>query len=496
MSTTTIQTQADTTWNKDVWQRKFYSGGWTSLSETTLQVQEPATGELLIEVAAGDATHIRQAAAAARAAQRDWARTPGKERAAVLERAAEFFEQHRDACLTWLIRESGSVRPKAEQELHLAINTLRTAAELADAAHEIVLPATGESQNTARRIPRGVVGLITPFNFPLSLAVRTVAPALALGNAVILKPDPRTPCSGGFILASALEAAGLSADLLHVIPGTHEAGAALCSDPDVAMISFTGSTEAGRKVGALAAQHLKKVSLELGGKNAFVVLDDADLNLAVSHASFGSFFHQGQICLATGRILVHRNIAKEFVEQLAKRAGRLSVGDPMAPRTALGPLIDAGQCVRVHSIVQDSVAAGAELRAGGSCEGLMYQATVLDGVKPGMRAFDEEIFGPVAAVTTFESEAQAVDLVHAGGYGLVASVFAASTERALEFGRNLNVAMLHVNQHTIQEEAHAPFGGLGASGNGSSQGGPANLDEFTTWHWITVEAAPRRMTPF
>src|SRR3989344_1594197 len=261
---------------------------------------------------------------------------------------------------------------------------------LAVQAQGQVLPSTPGRLSIARRVPHGVVGVISPFNFPLILGLRSVAPALALGNAVELKPYTRTPVSGGFFMARVFEEAGLPKGLLQVVPGDAEAGEALVVDERVPMIAFTGSPTVGRRIGALAGQHLKKVSLELGGANNLIILEDADLDAAASAAAFGAWFHQGQICMASNRILVHESIAEGILQRMVGKATHLPVGDGASGQVALGPMIDAKQLQRFDKLIKDSVAQGAKLEAGGTYEGLGYKPTVLSGVKPGVRSFDEE----------------------------------------------------------------------------------------------------------
>jgi benzaldehyde dehydrogenase (NAD) len=272
-----------------------------------------------------------------------------------------------------------------------------------------------------------------------------------------------------------------------VLPGGAEAGEALCRDPRIQMIAFTGSTANGRRVGALAGEHLKRVSLELGGKNSIIVLDDADIDAAASNCRWGAWLHQGQICMTAGRLLVQDNIAKALVERLVAVANALPVGDPASGKVALGPIINDAQLQRVHAIVQDSIAAGAQLKAGGTFEGLFYKPTVLDAVRPGMRVFDEEIFGPVASVTTFATDDEAVELANSSEYGLSAGVLSGSVTRALALGNRLKTGLLHINDQTVADEPHVPFGGRGASGNGTRIGGPANWEEFTQWQWLTIK---------
>ena len=415
---------------------------------------------------------------------------PYEDRAAIFRRAARFVEEHADELATWIMRETGGIRPKADVELHMASGILHASASMLTEPQGLVLPSNPGRTSFGRRVPHGVVGVIAPFNFPLILAIRAVSPALATGNAVVLKPDPQTAVAGGVLIARVFEEAGLPSKLLHVLPGDADVGEALCTNPNIAMVAFTGATATGRRVGELCGRYLKKVLLELGGKNSLVVLEDADLDLAASATAFGAWLHQGQICMATGRILAHESIADPLVEQLVGKATHLPVGDPMTGTVALGPLISTRQVERVDAIVKDSVVAGAVLGAGGTSDGLFYKPTVLTGVKPGMRAFDEEIFGPVAVVTTFVTDDEAVALANETEYGLSAAVISKSVSRALAVGNRLHTGILHINDHTVADEPHIPFGGRGASGNGGRIGGPANWEEFTQWQWVTIKDQP------
>jgi benzaldehyde dehydrogenase (NAD) len=353
-----------------------------------------------------------------------------------------------------------------------------------------LLPSVPGRTSIARRVPHGVVGVISPFNFPLILTLRVVAPALAAGNAVLIKPDARTPVSGGFLIAQLFQEAGLPTGALHVLPGGADVGEALVTEPAVNMISFTGSAAVGRRVGELAARQLKKVSLELGGTNSLVILEDADLDLAASNAAWGAWLHQGQICMATNRVIVHESIAAALTERLVAKATHLPVGDGATGQVALGPLIDARQCARVHAVVQDSVKAGARLLAGGTHEGLFYMPTVLAGVQPGMRCHDEEVFGPVLNLITFKTDDEAVALANHHHGGLAAAVISRSVGRAMALAQRLRAGMVHVNDQTVNDDATNPFGGPGSAGNGNVHGGPADWEAFTTWQWLTVKDAP------
>ncbi len=278
------------------------------------------------------------------------------------------------------MREVGAIPPMAGFALHVAAQECYEAAALPSRAYGELIPSEEPRLSLARRRPAGVVGVISPFNVPIILGIRSVAPALALGNAVILKPDPRTAVTGGVTIARIFEEAGLPPGVLQMLPGGASVGEAIIADPRVHVVSFTGSTAAGRRVGELAGQHLKRAHLELGGNSALIVLDDADVDQAVTLAAFGSFFHQGQICMTTGRHIVHERLYDDYVERLAAKAAHLPVGNPATEQVALGPVIDEGQRDKIHGMVTAARDGGAKVAAGGEYDRLFYQATVLADV--------------------------------------------------------------------------------------------------------------------
>src|SRR3984885_10918823 len=402
---------------ESLWCGRVFGADWRNAAGGSLDVLEPATGGTLPRVGNAVAEDVRRAAAEARAAQPAWAATPYEKRAAVLRKAARHLEENQEELIPWIARETGGIPAKAGFEIHMVTEILYRSAAMCTEPQGLVLPSDPGRISLARRLPRGVVGIISPFNFPLILSCRAVAPALATGNAVVLKPDPRTPLTGGFAIARIFEEAGLPKGVLQVLPGGAEAGEALCSDPDIAMIAFTGSSKVGRRIGELAGKHLKKVQLELGGKNAVIVFEDADLDAAASAIAFGAWFHQGQICMTTGLVLAQDKIAPSLTEKLVAKAKHLPVGDPLG-QVALGPVISRQQAERIDGIVKDTVAAGATLAAGGTFDGPFYRPTVLTGVKPGMRAFDEEVFGPVASITSFSTEDEGGSLASRSGDGV------------------------------------------------------------------------------
>jgi benzaldehyde dehydrogenase (NAD) len=474
------------------WTGKIFSGGWIASHDGTCQVVDAASGEVLGEVGHANAADIEVAAQQAAVAQKSWAMVSERERAAILRGAAALLERDAPALAMLVARESGGILPKGQHELREAAAILHQAAGLAMQPRGEVLSNRPGRLSYARRVPRGVVGIISPFNFPLILAMRAVAPALATGNTVVLKPDPQTSLGGGIAIARALEEAGLPPGVLHLVPGGPDAGEALCLSKHVNMIQFTGSTAVGRRVAELAGRTLKKVSLELGGNNALLVLDDADLDLAVNNAAWGAFLHQGQICMAASRIFVQESVVAAFTEKLAEKARALPVGNPAKEPAALGPLINARQVQRVRSILEDSVKAGARIVAGGECNGLFHQATVLAGVRPGMRSFDAETFGPVASIIGFSTDEEAIELANRHEGALAAAVISRDVGRAMRIADRLNAGMVHVNDQTVNDDANNPFGGPGVAGAGAAVGGPADIEEYTSWQWVTIKDTPPR----
>ncbi len=469
------------------WEGRLHSSGWRTAHGGTVDVHEKATDDVLATVGLADARDVAEAAERAALAQPGWAATSFEERAAILRRAADLLEERGPSVIDWLVRETGEIRARATHETRISVGEIREAAALCGQPFGELLPTTERGRMSfAQRVPIGVVGAITPWNAPVILGIRVIAPALALGNAVVIKPDVQTPVTGGLLLASIFAEAGLPDGVLHALPGAAEAGEALVTDPNVGLISFTGSTAVGRRVGELAGRHLKKVSLELGGNNALIVLDDADIERASSSGAWGSFLHQGQLCFSTGRHLVAEAVAGDYLDAIEARADALKVGDPFREDVALGPIINQRQLDRFDAIVRDTVDAGARLRTGGTHEQRFYRPTVLEGVTPAMPAFADEIFGPVAAVTTFASVEEAVRLANQTEYGLAASIYTASLGRGMEIARSMRTGMVHINDTTINDQALAPFGGMGASGNGGRFGSLANWEEFTQWQWCTA----------
>ena len=472
-----------------VWAGRIFSGKWEEPTGGVRSVIEPATGAELGSIGIASVADVGRIAEIAATAQKGWARESYEHRASVLRRAAQLWRENATEVTDWIVRESGSVPVKAGIEIEAAAGECNEAAALAAAPHGELLRSAQPRLSFSRQVPVGVVGVIAPFNFPLTLSIRSVAPALALGNSVILKPDPRTAVCGGVTLAEILSEAGVPEGVFNVLPGGAEVGEALVIHPLVRVIAFTGSTRAGRAVGALAGQHLKRAHLELGGNSALIVMNDVDLDRAASVGAFGSFLHQGQICMTTGRHIVDARIVDDYISLLADHASMLPVGNPATEQVALGPIIDAGQRDNIHELVTESVRTGARLAAGGTFDGLFYRPTVLANVTTETVAYRNEVFGPVAPVISYDTIEEAIALASDSEYGLSLGILAGDGLRALELAQSIPTGAIHINDQTVTDEPLVPFGGVGVSGTGSRVGGQrANLEAFTETQWVTAQS--------
>jgi benzaldehyde dehydrogenase (NAD) len=457
----------------------------------TLDVRDKASGQVFAVAGLAAAADVDDAVAAAKNAQSAWAEKTYAERASILRAAAAALTDQAKQLRDLIIRETGCIGGKADYEIGAATSELIEAAGLASHATGEVLPTSHAGRfSLSERVPVGLVGAITPWNFPLVLGMRVIAPALALGNAVLLKPSPQTPVSGGLAIAAVFEAAGLPAGLFSVLPGDVEVGHRLVTHPDVAMIHFTGSTKVGKQIAATAGGLLKKVSLELGGNNALLVLDDADLDQAAMIGAWSSFHYQGQTCITAGRHIVQRGIAGEYAERLAARADAISVGNTFTEDVGLGPMINQTQLQRAKSMLDEAVAEGAQVIAGGTTEGPFFRPTVVTNVSRASRLWNEEIFAPIAPIVVVDDDDAAVAVANDTEYGLVDSVLTGDPYRGIKLARRLRAGMVHVNDATPQDEALAPFGGIGQSGLGGRSGGESNIEEFTERRWMTVTDGP------
>ena len=459
---------------------------------------DPYNGETLVEIPLATAEDVDEAYATAAKAQAEWAGTPPAERARVLNEAVRIFDERREEIVSWLVREAGSTRLKALVEWGSARSiTLEAASFPARVAGDIRPSDIAGKENRVYRRPLGVIGIISPWNFPLHLTQRSLAPALALGNAVVVKPASDTPVTGALLPAKIFEEAGLPAGVLNVTIGAgSEIGDYFVEHRVTRLISFTGSTPVGRGIARLAAggEHIKRVALELGGNSPFVVLDDADVDQAARAAVFGRFLHQGQICMSVNRIIVDARLYDDFVERFVARVRELPTGDPNDPATAVGPIINRSQLQGLLERIDKARGDGAKLVLGGKPDGQLLPPHVFTDVPPQSALAREESFGPIVPILRAANEAEALALANDTDYGLSSAVFCGDPERGVRFARQVEAGMTHVNDSPVQDEPHLPFGGEKNSGLGRC-GGQWIMDEFTSTHWVSVQHT-RREYPF
>lgn len=465
----------------------FIDGEFVGSDGDVLPVTDKATGAVIGESVTATESDVQRAVAGAVAAQREWAATPATERAAILRRGGAILERETARFRDILIREGGAVGPKAEGEIGASVIEFFQAAELATTPLGEIIPSGQRGRvNIIERRPVGVVGLITAWNAPVHIAMRVLAPAIALGNAVVLKPAPETPFTGGLMLAEVLAEAGVPAGVVQVLTGG-PAGAGLVNHQQVDMIHFTGSEETGRRINVAAAPLLKRVALELGGNNASIVLADADVELAARCGAGSSFGHQGQVCIATGRHIVLADVAVDYIAALSAEAAKLTVGDPYTSEVDLGPMVSERQVEKALAMVTSSVELGARVVEGGTAEGVFLRPTVVDQVRPGMVLHDEEVFAPIAPVTVVDSVDEALKIVNGTRFGLSTSVFSRDLDKAWSVADQVRSGMVHVNDGTAMHESQVPFGGTAASGLGDDLGGRANIDLLTERRWTSLQ---------
>lgn len=463
-------------------------------SDRRLKVLDPFTQQELLQMSLANREDLDAAYHKARETQADWAAKAPAERCQVMLNAVKVFDERREEIIDWIIRESGSTRIKAQIEWGAARAITLESASLPNRVHgRIVASNIPGKESRVYRAPLGVIGVISPWNFPLHLTARSLAPALALGNAVVVKPASDTPVSGGLLLARIFEEAGLPPGVFSVVVGSgEEIGDAFVEHPVPAFISFTGSTQVGRSIGRIASggEHLKHVALELGGNSPFVVLADADVEQAVNAAVVGKFLHQGQICMAINRIIVEQPLLEAFTRRFVERVKTLSCGDPSKPETVVGPVINAKQLAGLKEKIATAQAEGATLLAGGEPQGNIMPPHVFGDVTSNMEIAREEIFGPLVGIQSARDAEHALELANSSEYGLSSAVFTSSLERGVQFAQRIHAGMTHVNDIPVNDEPNAPFGGEKNSGLGRFNGDWA-IEEFTTDHWITLQHTPR-----
>lgn len=455
----------------------------------SFEVEDPATGKMLLRLADAGSEDAMAALDAAVDAQEPWAKVPPRERGEILRRAFELVTARADDFALLMTLEMGKPLAEARGEVTYGAEFLRWFSEEAVRTFgRYSVSPDGKSRLLVTRKPVGPCLLITPWNFPLAMATRKVAPAVAAGCTMVLKSANLTPLTSQLFAAVMMEA-GLPAGVLNVIP-TSTAGATtgpVIKDPRLRKLSFTGSTEVGRKLLADASGTVLRTSMELGGNAPFLVFEDADLDAAVGGAMLAKLRNMGEACTAANRFIVHESIAPDFARMLAARMAGLATGRGTEPDVKIGPLIDARSRAKVHELVSDAVASGATaILGGGPVEGAgyFYQPTILTGVSEGTRILAEEIFGPVAPITTFRTEDEAVRLANNTEYGLVAYVFTRDLNRGLRMGERLETGMLGLNAGVVSNAA-APFGGIKQSGLGR-EGGVEGIEEYLYTQYIGI----------
>ena len=453
----------------------------------------PVTGEVASSAEAMQAAQIPAITAKAAAGFATWSAMGPNARRAVLQKAASALEARKDDFVAAMMGETGSTAGWALFNLGLAASMVREAAALTTQIAGEVIPSDKPGcLSMALKEPVGVILGIAPWNAPIILGVRAIAVPLACGNAVILKASEACPRTHALIIEAFAEAGFPEGTVNVVTNAPADAGdvvGALIDAPEVKRINFTGSTAVGKIIARRAADHLKPCLLELGGKAPLLVLADADLDEAVKAAAFGAFMNQGQICMSTERIIVVDAVADDFVARFAAKAASLVAGDPREGKTPLGAVVDQRTVNHVNSLIEDAVAKGARVAAGGKGTNVVMDATVVDGVTAGMALYRDESFGPVVAVIRARDEEHAIELANDSEYGLSAAVFTRDTARGLSVARRIKSGICHVNGPTVHDEAQMPFGGVGASGYGRF-GGRQGIDSFTETRWITVETQP------
>ena len=481
--------------------KNFIGGEWIeSKSGKGIENRNPAnTSDLVGIFPASDAHDVAHAVDAAREASKEWRLTPAPKRAEILYRAAELLVQRKEDYSRDMTREMGKVLAETRGDTQEAIDmTYLMAGEGRRMFGQTTPSELPNKFAMSVRTPVGVAGLITPWNFPIAIPSWKIMPALVTGNAVVIKPAEDTPLST-HNLAIALDQAGLPSGVLNVVFGDGpSAGASLLANDAVNLVSFTGSTEVGRLVSEACAPTFKKCHLEMGGKNIIIVMDDANLDLAVDGAVWGGFGTTGQRCTAASRVAVHKRVYNEFVEKFVARAKALKVGDGVDPDTEMGPSINEQQLKTVMKYVEIGKSEGAKLSTGGRrldsgayARGWFHEPTVFTDCDPGMRVAQEEIFGPVVAVIPFDTFDRALEIANGVKYGLSASIYTRNVNLAFRAQRDLETGIVYVNAPTIGAETHLPFGGIKNTGNGHRESGEAALDFYTEWKTVYVDYSDR-----
>ncbi|RSL29407.1 aldehyde dehydrogenase family protein [Salibacterium salarium] len=452
----------------------------------------PYSNQPLGDVQSASADDLDQAYESASRAQKEWININPYQRRDMLLKTAQILEKREDEITDLIIDELGGTRLKAAFEIGLVKDMIKEASTYPLRMDGQILPSPVDGkENRVYRMPVGVVGVISPFNFPFYLSMKSVVTAIGAGNGVVIKPHEDTPVTGGTMIVNLFEESGIPSGLVNtVITQISEIGDLFVSHPLNKVVSFTGSTTVGQKIGELAGKYLKKASLELGGNSALIVLEDADIDYAVSAAVFSRFTHQGQICMSANRIIIHESIKDAFLTKYKEVVSSLTVGNPRDDETIIGPLINKKQVDTLMEIVNKGIEEGATPYLKGSVNGNVVSPTILTDVKPDMTVANQELFGPVVSVLTFKTDEEAVKIANASDYGLSGAIHTEDVERGAELAKRMETGMIHINDGTINDEPLVAFGGEKMSGVGRLNGSNS-LDAFTTQKWISVQHSKR-----
>ena len=478
---------------------KFFASGEWKKPPSSFEDLNPSDDSVWANVADASRVDVKNAINSAHEAFREWSILPFTSRAEFMLKIAAEIERRKDDLVKAVQGEGGGWFGKGMYEAHALQEIFRAAAGAAYGSIGEMLPSASGKISMAVRRPMGVVSIISPWNFPTLLSARQFSFPLVAGNTIILKPSEETPYCGGLFFAEVCDAVGLPAGVFNVITCSREnvvgIGDELVENPKVKGIAFTGSTAVGRSIAAKAGAHLKKCCIELGGKDALIVCDDADLDRAAQLANFGSFMHQGQICMSVEKLLVHEKVFQPFLEKFKARAAKLQVGNPLKdPNNVIGPLINDKQANNVREQIEDAVQKGARVELGGKVNGRYIEPTILTGVTPDMLVYQNETFGPVAPVIPFRDDAEAIALANDTPYGLSSGVCTRDEYRGMEIAQALDTGMSHINCSPVNDEPNAPFGGAKSSGVGR-YGGRWGMENFTETRWITIERGGKKIPP-
>ncbi|UJL45337.1 aldehyde dehydrogenase family protein [Virgibacillus sp. NKC19-16] len=477
--------------------QNYINGNWVDGTENkTVEMQNPYNNEVLAQVSIASLDQINEAFDGAKNAQTNWGKDAAL-RQEVMENAVDYFKENKEDILEILTLESGSTAVKANLEFDLTIGLMEEASTMVNKVGKFeekssIIPG---KMNENYRLPKGVISSISPFNFPLYLSMRTIAPALALGNAVVHKADIQCGLVSGSLIAKAFEEGGVPPGVFQSLLTTPDVtGDIMFNHRAISRVSFTGSTPVGRRIGQVAGEQLKDVSLELGGNAPFCVLSDADIDKAVDAAIFGKYLHQGQICMMTNRFIVHEDVYDEFVDKFVARSKDVKYGDPRDSDVVVGPLINEKQIEKSLDNIQKAKKAGYDILLEGEQIGNILTPTVIGNVDNNSELAQTEMFSPIALISKASSNDDLIAKANHTEYGLSSSIFSRDEEKAREYALNLTFGMTHINDQPVNDEPTAMFGGMNQSGIGRF-GSPYIIEEFTEGKWISVQKQAREF-PF